>query len=74
MNIIYSAIITCLVEIFLVANISMLVRYLEEEGHQGRMIEAISGSQPLVVLIYVLFGILLVSGTLLFLQGPSSGI
>lgn len=37
MNIIYSAIITCLVEIFLVANISMLVRYLEEEGHQGRM-------------------------------------
>ena len=71
MNIIYSAIITCLVEIFLVANISMLVRYLEEEGHQGRMIEAISGSQPLVVLIYVLFGILLFSGTLLFLQGPS---
>ena len=71
MNIIYSAIITCLVEIFLVANISMLVRYLREQGHQGRLLEAISGSQPLVVLLYVLFGILLFSGTLLFLQGPS---
>lgn len=71
MNIIYSTIITCLVEIFLVANISMLVRYLREQGHQGRLLEAISSSQPLVVLLYVLFGILLFAGTLLLLQGPS---
>ena len=71
MNIVYSAIITCMVEIFLVANISMIARYLTERGQQGRFLEAVLNSQSLVVLIYVLFGICLFSVTLLFLQGPS---
>ena len=71
MNIIYSAIITCLVEIFLVANISMIARYLEEKGEQGRLLESVLHSQSLVVLLYVLFGICLFSVTLLILQGPS---
>ena len=71
MNIVYSAIITCLVEIFLVANISMIARYLTERGQQGRFLEAVLNSQSLVVLIYVLFGICLFSVTLLFLHGPS---
>ena len=61
MNIVYSAIITCLVEIFLVANISMIARYLTERGQQGRFLEAVLNSQSLVVLIYVLFGICLFS-------------
>ena len=71
MNIVYSTIITCLVEIFLVANISMLMRYMDEQGRQGRIIQAVMNLQPLVVLVYVLFGIILFSATLLFLQGQS---
>ena len=34
-NIIYSAVISCLVEIFLVTNVSMIARYMEESGRMN---------------------------------------
>lgn len=70
-NIIYSAIITCLVEIFLVANLSMIARYLERSGKAGRLTQMILSSGEAVVLIYVIFGLALFSLTFLLLQEPS---
>ena len=42
-NIIYSAIISCLVEIFLVTNVSMIARYMEESGRMNGLIQAVLG-------------------------------
>jgi len=70
-NIIYSAIITCLVEIFLVANVTMIARYMEEAGKLNRLMELLMSTNAVVVLAYVLSGIVLFSVTFLLLQGPS---
>lgn len=70
-NIIYSAIITCLVEIFLVANVTMIARYMEEAGKLNRLMELLVSTNVVVVLAYVLSGIVLFSVTFLLLQGPS---
>ena len=70
-NIIYSAIITCLVEIFLVANVTMIARYMEEAGKLNRLLELLMSTNVVVVLAYVLSGIVLFSVTFLLLQGPS---
>ena len=58
-NIIYSAIITCLVEIFLVANVTMIARYMEEAGKLNRLLELLMSTNVVVVLAYVLSGIVL---------------
>lgn len=70
-NIVYSAIITCLVEIFLIANVSMIARYLEESGHMNRLLKNLLELNLAMTLIYVVFGILLFSITFLLLQEPS---
>ena len=43
-NIIYSAIISCLVEIFLVTNVSMIARYMEESGRMNGLIQQCSAT------------------------------
>ena len=53
-NIIYSAIISCLVEIFLVTNVSMIARYMEESGRMNGLIQAVLGYHVAVVLVYVI--------------------
>ena len=70
-NIVYSAIITCLVEIFLVANVSMIAGYLEESGRLNRLIQNLLSMDVAMMLIYVIFGIVLFSITFLLLQEPS---
>ena len=40
-NILYSAVISCLVEIFLVTNVSMIARYMEESGRMNRLLQAV---------------------------------
>ncbi len=70
-NIVYSAIITCLVEVFVVANITMIARYMEDAGKLNRLAELLLSMNAAVVLVYVVSGILLFSVTFLLLQEPS---
>lgn len=70
-NIVYSAIISCLVEVFLVTNLSMIARYMEEAGRSGWMIRAVLEHHIVVVLLYVLSGLVLFSITFMILQEPS---
>ena len=70
-NIVYSAIITCLVEVFVVANMTMIARYMEDAGKLNRLAELLLSMNAAVVLVYVVSGILLFSVTFLLLQGPS---
>ena len=69
-NIIYSAIITCLVEVFLVTNLSMVTRYMGNRGKMLLMVQAIEKQHTAVVLLYLILGILLFSVTFMILQEP----
>ena len=70
-NIVYSAIITCLVEVFVVANMTMIARYMEDAGKLYRLAELLLSMNAAVVLVYVVSGILLFSVTFLLLQESS---
>ena len=70
-NIVYSAIITCLVEVFVVANMTMIARYMEDAGKLNRLAELLLSMNAAVVLVYVVSGIRLFSVTFLLLQEPS---
>ena len=70
-NIVYSAIITCLVEVFVVANMTMIARYMEDAGKLNRLAELLLSMNAVVVLVYVVSGILLFSVTFLLLQESS---
>ena len=69
-NIIYSAIITCLVEVFFVTNLSMVARYMGNKGKMVLMVQAIEKQHTAVVLLYLILGILLFSITFMILQEP----
>ncbi|MFR1833520.1 MAG: sensor histidine kinase [Lachnospiraceae bacterium] len=69
-NIFYSAIVTCLVEIFLVTNVSMVMDYLRESGRGGRFVRAVQ-SGTIGVLFYVILGIIVFSVLFLLLQKRS---
>ena len=69
-NIIYSAIITCLVEVFLVTNLSMVARDMGNRGKMLLMVQAIEKQHTAVVLLYLILGILLFSVTFMILQEP----
>ena len=58
-NIRYSAVISCLVEIFLVTNVSMIARYMEESGRMNRLLQAVLDYHVAVVLVYVVSGLVL---------------
>lgn len=72
-NIVYSAIVTCLVEAFLVTNLSMIARYLGESGKFGNnaFFHILSGSNTVMILLYVIVGIFIFSVTFLLLQERS---
>lgn len=70
-NIIYSALVTCLVEIFLVTNLSMLAGYAERSEWQNALLAMVASSDTVIVLGYVLFGIVVFSVTFLLLQEKS---
>lgn len=69
-NIFYSTAVTCLVEIFLVTNVSMVMDYLRESGRGGRFVGAME-SGTIGVLCYVLLGIVVFSALFLILQKRS---
>lgn len=70
-NIIYSTLVTCLVEIFLVMNISMLADYAEKSEWNSALFSLIRSSDVVVVLTYVLVGILIFAVTFMILQEKS---
>ena len=70
-NIFYSGIIACLIEVFLVANVSMITSYLRETRHRDSFFLQLMELDTLMMLIYVLSGILIFSITFLALQEKS---
>lgn len=70
-NTIYSALVTCLVEIFLVTNLSMLAGYAKESSWDNALLGMIYHSDIVIVLGYVLVGIVIFSITFLLLQEKS---
>lgn len=70
-NIFYSGIIACLIEVFLVANVSMITSYLRETRHRDSFFLRLMELDTLMMLIYVLSGILIFSITFLALQEKS---
>lgn len=69
-NIVYSALISSLVEIFLVTNASMIARYMEQSGRLNRLFQAVLECSTGVVLVYVLLGLAIFAVTFMILQMP----
>ncbi len=69
-NIGYSALIACMMEIFLVTNLSIISRYLSEQGKESRLLRFLTWEQEGIVgiLLCVLLGILVFSASFLFIQ------
>lgn len=70
-NILYSTIIACLIEVFLITNIDMLVTYLVETESALASVVGIFRMGTFTTILYVLFGICIFSFTFLLLQRKS---
>lgn len=66
-NIVHSALLTCLIEIFLIANVSMVAEYLRGIESDSFLLSLLELG-PIMVLIYVLAGIVIFSLIFLRLQ------
>lgn len=69
-HIVYSAIITCLVEVFLITNLSMVARYIQQSGKVSALVHFILEQHLAVVILYVLVGIVIFSVTFMILEEP----
>lgn len=67
-NIIYSAVIACLIEVFLITNIDMLVAYLEQTEYAGILPLAFFHTGTVTTVCYVILGIVIFSVAFLLLQ------
>lgn len=70
-NIIYSTVITCLVEVFLVTNLSMIGAYVKKNGNEDSFLAMFDRANSIVTLCYVLVGIVIFAVTFLLLQEKS---
>jgi len=70
-NILYSTIIACLIEVFLITNIDMLVTYLVETESALASVVGIFRMGTFTTILYVLLGICIFSFTFLLLQRKS---
>lgn len=70
-NIIYSTVITCLVEVFLVTNLSMIGAYVKKNGNEDSFLAMFDRANSIVTLSYVLVGIVIFAVTFLLLQEKS---
>ena len=70
-NVVYSALVAFLVEIFLVTNISMLAGYAEEARWSNAFLSMANRFDTVIVLGYVLVGIVIFAVTFLILQEKS---
>ena len=69
-HIVYSAIITCLVEVFPITNLSMVARYIQQSGKVSALVHFILEQHLAVVILYVLVGIVIFSVTFMILEEP----
>lgn len=69
-HIVYSAIITCLVEVFLITNLSMVARYIQQSGKVSALVHFILEQHLAVVILYVLVRIVIFSVTFMILEEP----
>ncbi|WP_181995543.1 HAMP domain-containing sensor histidine kinase [Clostridium sp. AM58-1XD] len=67
-NILFCTVVTCLIEVFLVTNLSMLADYVTSRGNTNALLLMIANSDTIIVLIYVLAGIVIFSCTFMALQ------
>lgn len=70
-NILYSTVIACLIEVFLITNIDMLVTYLVETESRLSGFVGIFRMGTITTILYVVFGICIFSLTFLLLQRQS---
>lgn len=70
-NIVYSTLLACLVEMFLVTNLTMLAGYAKKSEWDNALLGMIGESDVIIVLGYVLMGILVFSVKFLMLQDRS---
>lgn len=68
-NVIYSGLVSCLVVIFLVTNLTMVGEYAVESGREGSLIAMFYQPDTVIILLYVLFGIMVFAVAFLLLQG-----
>ncbi|MDR1549994.1 MAG: HAMP domain-containing histidine kinase [Hungatella sp.] len=70
-NIFYSAVVTVLIEIFLVTNVSLVASYMRNTQRDNAFVEMLTSFDVVVILIYVIFGIGIFTVTFLLLQEKS---
>ncbi len=70
-NIFYSAVVTVLIEIFLVTNVSLIASYMRNTQRDNVFLEMLTSFDVVVILIYVLLGIGVFTVTFLILQEKS---
>ena len=70
-NILYSSLIACLVEFFLVMNTSLLSEYAQKAQWDSALFARIGQSDPAIMVGYVLVGVMAFSVTFLLLQEKS---
>ncbi len=70
-NIMYSTVITCLVEVFLVTNLSMVGNYALKAGRDSSFLAMFAHAGSLVTIVYVVIGIVLFAITFLLMQEKS---
>ena len=71
-NIIYSTLVACLIDVFLVTNLTMLAEYAKRSEQSSAFLNMVAQSDVGVVLVYVLVGILAFAVTFLLLQEKSA--
>ncbi len=67
-NIVYSTLVACLVEVFLVTNLAMLAEYARESQWNNALMAMIYDRDLVIILGYVLLGVMVFSVTFLLLQ------
>lgn len=70
-NIFYSTVVTVLIEVFLVTNVSLIATYMDNAGIDNFFISILVSFDVVVILMYVLFGILVFTVTFMILQEKS---
>ena len=70
-NIFYSAVVTVLIEVFLVTNVSLIATYMDNARIDNFFISILVSFDVVVILMYVLFGILVFTVTFMILQEKS---
>lgn len=70
-NIFYSAIVTVLIEVFLVTNVSLIASYMRSTEKDNAFLEMLTSFDVVVIIIYVVFGIGIFAVTFLLLQEKS---